>query len=405
MRRFGYEVVHPSGQHERATIEAEDQKQALRLLHMRGVSIIKLYELKPQNKLVERLSGASFGSNNSRIAYFCTALSRQLKVGIALLKALGNIQATAKGSYQEVLAEVSVTLASGCSFAESLEQHPKVFPKLLCNIVRVGEYSGALTELLEDTAVYYRELHELQGFIKQVALYPLILCVMAGGLLGGFVFFVVPSFASLYTMLNIPLHSTMIFLLWLKARVYFLGSLLLMSGAVIIGYVIKRRRQEENYVVDILLCLPIVGTIIKNLQEVRFCKILGMQLSVGVDLLTALKLTHGCLAGSRIQKMTILVVADLVKGRGLYEALVSHNVFMSKDTLEFVAIGEKSGDYAEMLGLAQEQSKFNLQTRFNTLKIYLQPVIFIGVTLLLATVIMILLQPMLGVLENVGTNW
>lgn len=401
MKTFDYELVYPDGRRERGRVLAESSKEALGKLHYGQGKIVRL---QPVVELAQRQVNLNIGGGILFIANLNLRLAGQLQAGIPLRKALQNIQNAGTGRYQADLQAVISALDNGSPFSEALASR-QVFPRFMVAMAGVGEVTGALVEILKDVADYYLELYELQVHLKQIALYPLLLCIMILGMLLAFIVFVVPSFASLYSMLNIELHGVLRGLLFVKEYLWLL-LLALMAIVVLIGIYVRRRcAQDSNYLVDIALRLPILGRFMQVLQEVRFCRVMSMQLQAGVDLLSAINVANGCVTGSSLQSMLSKVTLELTQGIGLYEAARLHNTFLSADTLEFVAVGEEGNGYAPMLYLAHTQAGLRLKNITASLRTYLQPLIFLVTAVVLAAVLIVLLQPMLGVLENIGNNW
>lgn len=405
MKKFRYELVKINGMRENAIIEATDRKAALQQLRMQGGSIVQLTECTTPHRWRGELLDNLFLNRDLQLYNINMRIARQLQVGVPLLKALQNVAKTTSKVYQRALTDVGEDLRAGLSFAQALHKHARFFPSLMINVVAIGERSGVLPVLLADVAEYYKDAGEFKKYVGQIALYPCMLLLLGLVMLSSFTFFVVPTFASLYNTLNIPLHGTLQIFLWVREHLLWLFLLVVFSVLSVLGYTLQQKRSNPEYIADLLGRLPGAGRLYKIVQEVRFCRVFGMQLAVGIDLLTALEFTKSCVRGSKIQQMCVQVAVELKKGRSLYESLERNNTFLSSETLEFLATAEDGSGYAQMLEVAHEQATFNLKNSLETMKIYLQPVVFLAIALILAMVIVILLQPMLGILENIGSNW
>ena len=401
MQAFDYELVYPNGRRARGHVLAKNSKQAVEKLQVQECKIVRL---QPRKESTQNKLSVAGGNKTLFMANLNLRLAGQLRAGIALRRALDNVSRAGSGSYGKDLQAVCAALDNGIDFSDSLASRP-VFPEVMVAMVRVAEATGALADILQDVADYYFELYELQMHLKQIAIYPLFLCTMIVGMLFAFIVFVVPSFASLYSMLNIELHGALRGLLFIKEHLL----LMLVSLAAIVAligiYVRRRCAANPHYLIDIALRVPMLSVFVRTLQEVRFCRVLSMQLAVGVDLLSAMSTVRNCVSGSALQAMLDKVEVDLTRGMSLYEAGKLHNKFLSADTLEFIAVGEDGNGYAPMLHLAHLQASLNMKNITASLRTYLQPIIFLVTALALGSVIIVLLQPMLGVLENIGSNW
>lgn len=401
MQTFDYELVYPNGRRARGHILAKDSRQAVEKLKVQECKIVRL---QPRKEIEQAKLSVAGGNKTLFMANLNLRLAGQLKAGIALRRALDNISRAGTGSYGKDLQAVCSLLDNGIAFSDSLAARP-VFPDFMVAMVRVAEATGTLADILQDVADYYFELYELQMHLKQIAIYPLFLCTIIIGMLFAFIVFVVPSFASLYSMLNIELHGALRGLLFIKEHLLLL--LLALAVMVVLAGLYLRRRctASPNYLMDLALSVPLLRGFVRTLQEVRFCRVMSMQLMAGVDLLSAMATVRNCVSGSTLQGMLDKVTIDLTQGMSLYEAGKLHNTFLSADTLEFIAVGEDGNGYAQMLHLAHLQASLNMKNITASLRTYLQPVIFLLTALALGSVIIVLLQPMLGVLENIGNNW
>ena len=406
MKSFRYEKVGLGGKRSRGIVEAVDVREALRILQTDEGKIVSLKELGNSEKSKYSFKVWSLlVVDDLQLYNINMRIAGQLKVGVPLLKALENISQTTSKKYERALKEVGEDLRQGASLGQALRKYPKLFPILMSNMIEIGENSGGLAVLLQDTAQYYKDTYELKKYLQQIALYPCLLLALSITMLSSFIFFVVPTFASLYGTLNIPLHPTL--QLFLLIRGHFVGIVIVVLGVVLamVAKVVYEKNKNNDYLYDLILRIYFIGDIFKKIQEVRFCRVLGMQLGVGVDLLTALEFAQKSICGSCIKNMCSQVSVELNKGRTLYEGIRKHNVFLSIETLEFLAAAENGGGYAEMLDIAHEQAVFNLKSLLDKMKVYLQPLVFLVIAIVLAVIIVVLLQPMLGIIENIGNNW
>lgn len=403
MPAFDYELVYPDGRRHSGRIWAADSKEALGKLSVQECKILKLEPLADGHK--RHNPSVSLGNRLLFVANLNLRLSGQLQAGISLRKALGNITAAAKGSQRQGLQEVNAALDAGNTFSQALTSRRDLFPEFMIAMVAVGESTGSMADILQDVSEYYFDLYDMQIHLKQISLYPLFLCTFVVGLLIAFIVFIVPSFASLYAMLNIELHGVLRGLLFVREHLGLITGLGLGSLLLCLRRILHNYRLNNNYLMDWAVRIPVLCQFGQRLQEVRFCRVMSMQLRAGVDILAALAVAKKCVSGTAVQNMLDRVLLDLTRGITLYEAGKIHNCFLSAASLEFIAVGEEGNGYAQMLTLAHIQARASLKTLTDNLKTYLQPLIFLVTALLLGTVIIVLLQPMLGVLENIGNNW
>jgi general secretion pathway protein F len=248
-----------------------------------------------------------------------------------------------------VLGRVRDAVRDGSSLATALSREPKSFPKLYVGLVRAGEAGGDLGGTLERVATLMERQRSLNATIQSAMIYPAILVVAAVGSIFLLLTRVLPQFVPLFAENGVPLPASTAFLLGAGhvLTAYGLPGILALVAA---GFALRMalRRQGPRLAVDrIVLTIPIVGGIIREILAARFSRTLGMLLINGVPLLTSLTMASDIL-GNALAKQAVMTAAESTKGGdGLAKSLEKSHIFPVR-LVHLLRLGEDTAQLGPM---------------------------------------------------------
>ncbi len=298
-----------------------------------------------------------FGSGNKAIkpqdiAIFTRQMATMMKAGVPLVQ---SFEIVAEGldnkSLRDMVLNIREEVASGNSFASSLQKHPKYFDELFCNLVESGEQSGALEVMLDRVATYKEKTEALKAKIKKAMTYPIAVVIVALVVTGILLVKVVPQFAETFSSFGSELPAFTLFVLHLSETVQEWWLIILIAIiAGVTAFVEGRRRSKAfSHNVDRLtLKLPVVGGIVYNSIVARFARTLSTTFSAGVPLIDALESVAGATGNSVYEKAVLSIRDEVSTGIQLNSSLRKSGIFPSM-LLQMTAIGEESGALDEML--------------------------------------------------------
>jgi len=228
---------------------------------------------------------------NKDLVTFTRELAILSRAGLSLIKCLTSLRDQMKeGKFRLVLTQVIEGVERGDSFSESLARHPKVFPKLYVNMIRSGEASGDLDEILKRLASLLEKQQRLRKRIRTALVYPAFVLTIAFVILTLLMIFVVPTFTKMFADMGGELPAPTRFLIAIS-NVFQHYWYALFGGLVLLIYGIKYslRYQEVKYFVDtMVLKMPVFGQLANRVAISRFARTLGTLLNSGVAILQAL---------------------------------------------------------------------------------------------------------------------
>ena len=278
---------------------------------------------------------------------------------------------------QDLILAIKSDIEAGTSLTEGLAKHPKHFSELYINLVKAGEQSGILEDILHKLATYLEKFEALKAKIKSAMSYPIAVVVVAIIITMILMIFVIPQFESLFSGFGADLPFLTRFVINLSD--FFVASWYLIAGGVVlaVGGIIQAMQRSQKFAdtVDrILLRIPIIGDILNKSCIARFSRTLATMFAAGTPLVEAMESVAGA-SGNVIYKEATFHIRDEVStGSQMNTAMQQTGVFPNM-VVQMVAIGEESGAIDTMLIKVAEWYEQEVDDAVDTLTSLLEPLI------------------------------
>jgi general secretion pathway protein F len=393
---YSYKAVKPDGEAVEGDKEAPDEAALVRQLQAEGLIPI---QTRPAGGLRLQL-----GSKRSRtlsqkdIGAMTRELATLLEAGLPLDRSLQIlVDLTSAEHLVRVLADLQQRVRGGSTFSAALEQQGGQFTRLYINMIRAGEASGALDQVLARLAAYLERSAELRETVTSALVYPAILLVVAGLSVIMLLVFVVPQFTVLFQDMGaaLPLPTRIVVGAGDLFRNYWWA---LLAGIALIVATIDHRlkRPEVRERFDRrLLATPLFGDLVWKLETARFCHTLATLLKNGLPLLSALNLAKEVVTNRKLAGLMDEAAEDLKHGRGLAEPLSRREV-LPQLAMQMIRVGEESGALDAMLAKVAEIYDQETRSSVRRLLTLLEPVLIIGLGIVVAGIIISILMAILG---------
>jgi general secretion pathway protein F len=344
----------------------------------------------------EVYKGDVFRRTSARdICVLTRQLATLLHAGMPLVPALSALVEQMQGdSLSQIMKEIRDSVNAGSSFAGALGKHPGVFSNLFVNMVAAGETSGTLEEVLLRLAEILDKRAHLAGKVKSVIAYPLMLTVVAVGVVMFLLSFVVPSITQIFLEINrqLPWPTRLL----ISTSAFMKTYLLVIIAAVcvvVFGIGAWVRTEEGRIVWDrSKLKMPLFGKLFLKLEIARLTRTLGILLASGIPVLSALEITKGVvqnrfIAGA-LGSVKDLVgkgdnIADAVRNTGLFPPIVFH----------IIATGQISGDIEGGLLSIADMYDGEVEMMAKTLTSLLEPAIVLAMGAVVGFIVLAILLP------------
>jgi len=255
---------------------------------------------------------------------FAEHLSLMIKGGVPLGEALEILAAESQSKiFKKALGGVSKKILSGESLANSLESYPKVFDKFFYNVVSAGEKGGTLDKNLKYLSSQLRQEFEVKNKIKGALIYPCLVIVMASGIAFFVSFFILPKITGLFKTLAIelPLATKILITSTSFLRQYWILTLAAIIFIILLFRIILKFNFSRFYFDKIILSLPFLSRLFKNMNLARFSRALGTLLKSGVPIVEALEICAKVLPNEVYKKNIISVKFQIERGGKINQGL------------------------------------------------------------------------------------
>lgn len=326
-------------------------------------------------------------------------MSTLLKAGLALDQTLDVlINFSEKPAIQSLMKKVLDRVRDGVSLADAMAAQGRSFDRFSIGMVRAGEAGGTLDATLEKAAEHMEKSHAAKQKLRSALLYPLILLISSIASVFIIITVVIPNFKEIFDQAGIalPLVTQVVLSVGIAAqRFWWLPVLLTL---LMIFVVIRGRRQPDGRRLwdRRMLRIPLIGVLFTKSEVARVSYTLGMLLSNGVPLISALMVAKDTMANAAMAHAVDVAAKEVKEGKTLAGPLTEAELFPRRAT-HLIRIGEESGRLEEMLFRLAEIYDDDVQRTTQRLLTLLLPVLTLVMALLIAGIIISILVPMLSI--------
>ena len=326
-------------------------------------------------------------------------LATLLEAGLTLDRSLQFLlDLTREEHLRQVLSDLQERVRGGATFSSALEAQDGQFARLYVNMVRAGEASGALDQVLVRLADYLERTAELRETVTSALVYPTILLVVAGLSVIMLLIFVVPQFTVLFEDMGeaLPLPTQIVVGIGDLFRKYWWAMLTVIA---IVALMLERWLQNPQVRERFdhrVMGLPLIGDLIWKLETARFCHTLSTLLKNGLPLLNALTLAKEVVSNRKLAGLLDEAGEDLKRGRGLAEPLASREV-LPQMAMQMIRVGEESGSLDEMMLELAKVFDSHVQSGVKRGLTLLEPILILGMGFIIGLIIIAILMGILSV--------
>ncbi len=333
----------------KGALEASDEKIALSQLKRRNIEVKKIKE-KPKD-LFENVAFMQPKIKKKDLVIFTRQFSTMIDAGLPLVQGLTILaEQTENPTFRKLLKRVVNDVEGGASLNEALRKHPHVFDDLFVHLVAAGEVGGILDTILQRLAVYIEKAEKLKSKIKGAMTYPIVVMIIAAGVLAVIMVFVIPVFQEMFKGAGkgLPLPTQLVVNLSEFTIKYILHMIVALVLLVIGFKQFRKSAFGKKHTDAIFLKLPVFGPLLRKVAVARFTRTLGTMISSGVPILDALEICAKTSGNVILEEVVMEVRADVSEGQTMAEPLSQNDIFPSMVT-HMIAVGEATGALDAML--------------------------------------------------------
>lgn len=379
MARFHYTAQSESGETYERTVEAKDRFGVYAHIRKEGGVVIDIKEESTDTffgKLWSAVQGVLGSVRESEKIIFARNLGTMLKAGLSLSRALEALKRQSSNKkLTAVLENVNADVTKGISFHEALEKFPAVFSRLFVSMVKAGEESGRLVEALDVVARQMERAYNLKKKVRGALIYPSIVVLAMVGIGILMLMYVVPTLTQTFEELGVELpKSTQLIIAVSKFMsqntLGFLGLLLITVLGTISAFRTARGRRIFEFCI---LHIPVISTIVKEVNAARTSRTLSSLLASGVEIVRAINITRDVVQNSYFKEVLSEAEASIQKGEALAVVFSRHEDLYPIMVSEMVAVGGETGKLTDLLVQIAEFYESEVEQKTKDLSTIIEP--------------------------------
>ncbi|MBP3949654.1 type II secretion system F family protein [Bacillus suaedae] len=394
MPQFKYAGRDLSGKVKKGTVVSQSKREAAIKLKERHIAVQELEEVKATGLNKE----ISFG-NPVRLQDFAIYLrqfSTLLKAGVSIVESTNILsKQTSSKALRKALEVIEEELRSGLPFSEAAIKHKRIFPPIVINMIKAGELSGTMDEALDRLAIHFEKQHKTKQKVISALAYPVVVGIIAIGVVIFLLTTVVPTFANMLSSLGGELPAITLFVLnssdFLQS--YWWVLLVIVLIFIIALQMIKQNKKSRYYLDLVLLKMPIFGKLLQLAALARMTRTLSSLFSSSVPILQAIKIVEKVVGNEVIAAIMKQSRHALENGERLTEPMRKSWVFPPL-VVQMISIGEETGSLDLMLEKVADFYEQEVENITDRLKSLIEPLMIVLLAGVVGVIVIAIMVPM-----------
>ena len=385
-------------------IEADSQEHAVTKLGEMGLVPVSLTDIvkaaRPQAGGVAPQVTGLVRLNAQAIDTFTRQLCSLIKAGVPVLRALSLIsRQTENKELALVSSDLEKQIKEGRMFSEAIAKYPKIFNNLYVNMVKSGEKSGALGDVLFNLAEYREREQEVRRKIQAALAYPLLMLVVGIGTVFVMLTFFMPKFISLFENMkqSLPLPTKIL----IGISRFMSGNWYWLLMALIVVFAIFGRAKQaskKKFFLDLLkLHLPLVKEFIRKAEIAKFSRTLGLLIKNGISVCEGLDLATDVLDNDALKESLSRARLDIInKGCSMSDTLKAIDIFPSF-AVNMIAVGEEGGKIEGALKEISDVYDREVDQSVKIMTSLLEPILILVIGSIVGFIVFAMLLPVFNI--------
>src|SRR3989338_85208 len=390
---FSYKAISKEGRTTNGSIEAENQDRALSYLKESGYTILSV---KAKSVPVTSSFSALFSRVNfSQIVDFTRQMSIMLSSGLTLIDAFEIFKRQSDNvAFLKLMQEIDSDIKAGLSFSEALKKHPHLFSNLYISLIKAGEASGKLDEIMKKLAINLERQRTFQSKVKGAMIYPIIIICAMSVVMFIMLTFVLPKLLDVYKDFNVKLPIMTVFLINVSTffnKFWWLIILTVIFGIVMLMKIIHSKSGKRLFD-RISLHVPLINSIIRISALVDTTRTLSILIGAGVSILESLDIITETTSNVIYQEALRNIRLNIEKGETLGRSLDETGIF-PPILVQMTSVGEQTGHLDETLGHLANYFESESEIAIKALTTLIEPAILIVLGIGVGFVVIAVITP------------
>ncbi len=393
MPTFAYVVKDKTGKTHTGTLETASRSALIEQLWKQDFIIISVDER-------QRTGGGSLlkvGQPRVRtehLVVFTRQLATMVDSGIPIVSALEVLGDQVEGGFQQTLRKLRDDVEAGSSLSEAAGRHPRAFSEFFVNMIRAGESSGRLDEILDRVASYIEKADALQRKVKASLFYPAFVSLLAFAITAFLVVFVVPKFKEIFTALGgqLPFATQLLLSVSDATRKYFVLEVAGLFAAATLFRVYISTAAGRVWFDQMTLRVPVIGKLLQKVVIARFSRTLATLVKSGVPILSSLEIVAKTSGNKVVERAVMAARSSIKEGENIADPLAHSKIFPSMVT-RMIGVGEKTGELEKMLSKIADFYENEVDAAVTALTSLIEPLVIAVLGVVIGGIVIALFLP------------
>ena len=393
MATYKYIAIDKNGKRIEALHSAESEKNLVSTLSANQLTIVSITEQKKRASIFKK----STKIKSDDLILFSRQLATMVNAGLPLVQGLDTLAEQMENpSLKTLIRKLEDDVEGGESFSQALLKHQKVFSEFYVSMIRAGEESGTLDEILNRLATYLENSAKLARKVKSALVYPAVVTVMSILIVMVLILKVVPTFKNIFDAFGgtLPLPTRVLIGTSEILKDYFL----IVAGILAVAFFLLRKyvRTEKGRLQfdGLKLRIIIFGSLMKKVALAKFARTLCTLIKSSVPILKALEIV-GATSGNKVLEKTLSSVGIGVKeGKTIAEPL-SKSRFFPAMVVKMISVGEKTGALEDMLTKIADFYESEVDAAVDGLTSVIEPVLICFLGIIIGSIVIAMFLPIL----------
>jgi len=409
MPQFAYEALDKGGKQVKGVIEAQSEDVIIEKLRGMGFFPTKVVQHKVKASDMDLLALPILRTifhriKSKHVMTFTRQLATLIDAGLPIIRSLNILQDQVESVvFKQKIEALAKDIEGGATLSDAMAKHPRVFDKLYVNMVRAGEIGGVLETVLNKIAEFLEKRQALKGKVKSAMMYPVVVMVLAGGIVAFILLKILPKFTEIFQQLGAEMP-------WLTMQLIHASYILankahyVIIALFLVWYIFKSiyKTDTGKYTIDAAtLKLPVFGELFRKVAIARFAGTLSTLITSGVPILQSIDIVRETSGNEVITKAMDKVYMSVKDGETIHEPLSKCKVFPPL-VCHMVAVGEETGAIDQMLTKVAEAYEREVEDTVEALTSILEPVLIVFLGVLVGTIVVALYLPLFTLPSVVG---
>ena len=400
MPDFNYRAIDKYGKEKKGNITADTEDAVYAKL--RADSMTPL-EVKKANIFTRDVNISIGGSVKPRdLSVFCRQFISMINAGVTIIDALGMLEEqTENKKMAKAISGAKTEIGKGETLSNALAKFPDVFPDIMVKMVAAGEASGKLEVAFDRMSTHFEKSAKLKAIMKKSAMYPIMLALVALGVIVLMLTFVIPKYTEMFESIDTELPALTKMMVAASNFVIHKWPIILIIVVAIVAGVKAFRKTERGQVffATIARKMPIFGNLTIKSAASNFSRTLSTLIYSGLPLIEALGITAGTMSNYLYKKKLEQAKEEVVRGVPLSEPLLEDDMFPSM-VGHMTKIGEETGEMEDMLTKLADYYDEEVEMATQTVLAALEPMIILVLAGVVCLLIGSVMAPMLAMYNN-----